>query len=305
MSINCRAYCRVSTTLQSQEGCSLEAQEQRIRDYCNYKRVNLIKVYSDPAYSGKDSNRPALQQLLNEVREGESIIVYDLSRFTRVVRDALNMFNELENKGVNFVCLNPELDFSTPHGRAYIIFNLTINQLEREYNSQRISNTMQHLSKQGKLRTLAPFGYKFVDKTSDMIEEPEQQKVLEKIKTMYKEGMNFNKIAKKLNESGDNKCIINNKKKTTSIPKFYCGTIKNILIDHGLVKDDKIKRPSLEQRIKCHRANVVKDKSSVNNIIELEIIPSQDITQNKVDELEKLVRQQQELIEKLTVIHVN
>ncbi|MEM3062730.1 MAG: recombinase family protein [Nitrososphaerota archaeon] len=249
-----RGYVRVSTHFQSEDGASLESQKKRIKDYCAYKHLNLIDIYEDAGISGKDMNRPALQHLINDLSKGEYIIVSDLSRLSRSTYDALGMFEMFKSKEVNFVCLSPDIDFSTPIGEMMFTVLIAVHRLERQNISMHVSNTMKTLSKEGKLRTRPPFGYKFVGKDKDLEPEPDQQKVIDKIKLMYLAGTKVAQIAKKLNEDGDNKCLINNKKTTPDkIPLFYPETVKRILLDHGLISTNKsTTRVALEQRLVSH-----------------------------------------------------
>lgn len=118
-----------------------------------------------------------------------------------------------------------------------------------------VSNNMQRLSKEGKLRSRAPFGYKFVGKDRDLEPEPSQQAVIEKIKLMHAANMKLAQIAKELNTKGDNLVLLNNKKTLPEhkIPLFYAQTVKRILQDQGIIPlANPDNRVSLEQRIISH-----------------------------------------------------
>lgn len=254
-----RGYCRVSTAYQSEDGVSLDTQKKRIADHCLYKGLDLIKIYEDSGISGKDMNRPSLRQLLSEVCPDEYVIVTDLSRLSRNTRDALSMFEHLKDKGVKFVCLNPDIDFSTPIGEMMFTVLMAVHRLERQNISAHVSANMRQLSREGKLRGRAPFGYRFVGKDRDFEPEPEQQKVIEKIKELYFQGTKYAQIARKLNEDGDNACLANNKK-TVNPDKtylFYPQTVKRILLDEKVIPQvsstiDQNRIP-IEQRIVSHR----------------------------------------------------
>jgi len=238
-------YTRVSTTMQADDGVSLDVQRRRIEDYCKYKGLELTKVYEDAGISGKDMKRPAFQQMLQDATKGTSICVAELTRFSRSMKDSINTFAMLEEKGVNFICLNPELDFSTPYGRAFVGFALIMSQLERELISDRISVTMQSLSKQGKLRSRPPFGWVSVGKDKDFESEPNQQRIIQKIKTLYASGLKFLQIAHQLNDEGE--------AQYHEGMNFHGETIRRILIDHGVhTPRSSVPRPSLEQRIISH-----------------------------------------------------
>src|SRR5581483_8655419 len=87
-----KGYIRVSTTMQREDGISLETQTQRIQEYCAYKKLDLVKVYQDAGISGKNiTGRPGMQELLSDIQKGDSIIVCDLSRLARNTKDALTI----------------------------------------------------------------------------------------------------------------------------------------------------------------------------------------------------------------------
>jgi hypothetical protein len=93
--------------------------------------------------------------------------------------------------------------------------------------SANVSANMLRASREGKLRNRQPFGYKFVGKDKDFEEIPEQMIVLNKILIWHDRGINNSKIAKYLNDSGDNIVLSLNKK--DKIQLFYPETVRNIL----------------------------------------------------------------------------
>lgn len=255
----CRGYIRVSTTMQSEEGISLETQQKRLQAHCDYKGWNLVKVYTDAGISGKNTDRPGLQSLMNDIQKGEIVLICELSRLSRNTKDALTLFEFFKEKGANFVCLAPDMDLGTPIGQLIMTVLMAVHQLERQNISMHVSNNMQRLSKEGKLRSRAPFGYKFVGKDRDLQPEPSQQAVIEKIKNMYTANMKLAQIAKELNAKGDNLVLPNNKKTLPEdkVPIFYAQTVKRILQDQGIIVDSKPDdRAPLERRITSHHKSV-------------------------------------------------
>ena len=249
---NARGYIRVSAHLQ-EDGTSLETQLKRIQEHCIYKHWNLLKVYEDVGISGKDmKGQAALQELRNDLQKGEYIIIPFLSRLSRNTKDALILLEEFKEKGVNFVCLDPDLDFSTSIGEFIFTVLMAVHKLERENTVKLIKENMQYLSSEGKLRTKAAFGWKFVGKDKDMEPDPEQQAVIRKIIAMYNSSMSLNQIAQILNSSGDNKVLNNNKRTHSENPMFYSHTIKRILMDQGVIEPDNPKRKPLNQRLISH-----------------------------------------------------
>jgi DNA invertase Pin-like site-specific DNA recombinase len=247
--LNARGYCRVSTTLQSSEGVSLETQMKTIQQYCDFKGYNCIKIYTDAGISGASMDRPQLQLLVSEIQPNEFFIVYDLSRFSRNTLEAMSMVKYFQDRNIHFVSIKNDMDLSSPMGRCMFRMLMSFYELERDNIAANVKANMQRLSAEGKLRTKAPFGWRFVGKDKDMVPDPEQQLVISKIIAMYNTSTSFNQIAQILNLSGDNRFLNNNKKTPSSNPVFYSNTIKRILIDQGIISSSNPKRKPLNQRL--------------------------------------------------------
>ncbi|MGR3779141.1 recombinase family protein [Bacillus paramycoides] len=114
------AYIRVSTVEQN-EARQVEAMKQ-------YK---IDKVYQEKA-SAKNTDRPKLQEMLDFVREGDTIFVADFSRLARSTKDLLQLVELLASKGVQLVSIKENIDTSTATGRLMLKMISAINDFERE-----------------------------------------------------------------------------------------------------------------------------------------------------------------------------
>lgn len=74
-------------------------QEEKLRQLCQYKEIEIFKIYKDAGVSAKDmEHRPAFQEMLEDMRKGliNYIVAYKLDRVTRSIRDLEVLITELE-----------------------------------------------------------------------------------------------------------------------------------------------------------------------------------------------------------------
>ena len=121
-------YIRVSTNAQVADGESLERQEEQIRAFCARKGIPEadLQIISDGGLSGFKSSRPGFKSLtqLCLSKQVRMVVVYDLSRLSRSVRDTLAFVEDVMQKhGIEFVSLQNDIDTSTPMGKAFLTFN--------------------------------------------------------------------------------------------------------------------------------------------------------------------------------------
>jgi DNA invertase Pin-like site-specific DNA recombinase len=136
----CAIYVRVSTDLRAEkEFSSCEAQEEKIKAFIKSQdNWNIFKVYSDPGFSGATLNRPALQELLKDIKEKKVNIVlaYKIDRLTRSPKDFYQLIEIFEKYNVSFISITERFDTSTPAGRLLRNIMLTFAQFERELASE-------------------------------------------------------------------------------------------------------------------------------------------------------------------------
>ena len=140
-------YIRVST------------QEQNtIRQEILMESLGVEEVFID-RISGKNTNRPELQRMMEYVRRGDTVIVESISRFARNTRDLLELIESLTKKGVEFVSKKESIDTTTPTGKFMLTIFGAVAELEREYILQRQREGIAIAKEQGKYTGRKPSQY--------------------------------------------------------------------------------------------------------------------------------------------------
>ena len=134
------AYVRVSTVEQN-EARQLEA----------LKKHDIEKWFIEKV-SGKDTNRPKLQEMLDFVREGDTVYIHDFSRLARSTKDLLEILEELTAKGVNLVSNKENLDTSSATGKLMVTVIAAINEFERQNLLERQKEGIEIAKKEGKFK---------------------------------------------------------------------------------------------------------------------------------------------------------
>lgn len=133
-------YARQS--LDKKDSLSIEAQIE----LCKKQASEDCKVFRDKGFSGKNTNRPAFEELLAQVQQGKisKIYVYRLDRFSRSLADFGRVWQLLEQYGVEFESISERFDTTSPMGRAMLNIIMTFAQLERETIAQRVRDNYYH-----------------------------------------------------------------------------------------------------------------------------------------------------------------
>lgn len=161
-------YPRVSTQEQAKEGYSIGEQIERLTKYCEAMGWTVYKIYTDPGYSGGDTNRPGLQDMIKDVKAGkiDKVVVYKLDRLSRSQKDTLYLIEDVFLKhDTDFVSMTENFDTSTSFGRAMIGILAVFAQLEREKIKERMGMGKEARAKEGKWGggSSVPIGYTYND----------------------------------------------------------------------------------------------------------------------------------------------
>jgi site-specific DNA recombinase len=193
-------YARVRTEEQSQQGVSISNQVQKIQAYCIAKDWELVAVIRDEGCSGKDLNRPGMQEIIKGCRKRafDVVVTMKLDRLTRSVKDLGYLVEDVFNKhGVAFSSLQDNFDTSTANGRMVMNILATLAQWERDIISERTRDAMQFMKRSLMLVGAVPFGFDLSGK--ELTPNPDEMETIQKLITMKGEGASYQRIAGQFN----------------------------------------------------------------------------------------------------------
>ncbi len=169
--VNCAVYVRKSTEKGLElEFNSLHNQEDACRSYILSQAFNnweYFKTYTDGGISGGTMERPALKQMLEDIRRGlvQTVVVYKVDRLSRSIMDFHNMMKEFDKYGCSFVSITQAFDTSTPMGKLTLNMLLLFAQFEREVSSERVRDKIRASKAKGLWTGGVPkLGYDIKDK---------------------------------------------------------------------------------------------------------------------------------------------
>ena len=198
-------YVRVSTQEQARDGYSIQEQIESLQLYCKAMKWIVVKVYTDAGHSGANTDRPAMQDMIKDIKKGliDKVVVYKLDRLSRSQKDTLELIEDvfLKNK-TEFVSMNENFDTSSSFGRAMVGILAVFAQLEREQIKERMSMGKLGRAKDGKWAGggYVPVGYDYID--GELIINDYEAMQIREIHELYQKGFNFTQIDKIFAEKG-------------------------------------------------------------------------------------------------------
>ena len=134
------AYVRVSP-----------AEQNETRQKEALKKYDIDKWFIEKA-SGKDTNRPRLQEMLEYIREDDTVYVEEFSRLGRSTADLLNTVQQIEDVGAKFVSLKENFDTKTPTGKLQMTMMAAIAEFERSMILERQREGIAIAKREGKYK---------------------------------------------------------------------------------------------------------------------------------------------------------
>jgi DNA invertase Pin-like site-specific DNA recombinase len=204
----CYGYVRVSTTMQANEGESLEVQQRQIAGYAQMHGLIVEKTFIERGVSGSKplAERPAGSALIGALQPGDIVITPKLDRMFRSALDALDMLSKMKAAGVALHMIDLGGD-TTGNGVSKLVFTIlsAVAEAERDRTRERITEVKRDQRSRGRfLGGIPPYGYRRVEGTrSDLEKIPEKQSFIHEMVRLREQGLTLRAIQAKLAELGE------------------------------------------------------------------------------------------------------
>ncbi|ECO1693443.1 recombinase family protein [Listeria monocytogenes] len=198
------AYIRVSTERQV-EGYSIEGQITQIEQYCQFNGYELVDIYADRGISGKSMNRPELQRMLNDAKNGklDCVMVYKTNRLARNTSDLLTIVEELHRQNVEFFSLSERMEVKNSTGKLMLQILASFSEFERNTILENIYTGQHQRALEGYYQGNLPLGYNNIpDNKKELMINQHEANIVKYIFESYAKGHGYRKIANALNHKG-------------------------------------------------------------------------------------------------------
>jgi site-specific DNA recombinase len=208
--VRCAIYTRKSTdegldqtfnTLDAQR----DAAEAFIRSQRGEGWVALPDHYDDGGYTGANMDRPALQKLLQDVRDGlvDCVMVYKVDRLTRSLLDFARIMEVLDKYGASFVSVTQQFNTTSSLGRLTLNILLSFAQFEREMIAERTKDKMSAARRKGRwVGGIPMLGYDLSDCGAALVVNEDEAARVGAIFDLYLEHGSLMPVVQELNRRG-------------------------------------------------------------------------------------------------------
>lgn len=206
--MRCAVYTRKST----EEGLdmdynSLDAQRDACVAYIASQKIEgwvaVDAAYDDGGFSGGNLNRPGLQRLLSDIREGlvDVIVVYKIDRLSRSLADFAKLVELFDAQKVTFVSVTQSFNTTTSMGRLTLNILLSFAQFERELAGERVRDKIASSRKRGIwMGGMPPLGYDVVERK--LVPNPVEARLVKRIFESFIAIGSMTTLAKQLRAEG-------------------------------------------------------------------------------------------------------
>lgn len=205
--VKCAIYTRKSTS----EGLdsdfnTLDAQREAGEAYIQSQRsegwICVEDRYDDGGFSGGSIERPAMNRLLADIREGriDCVVVYKVDRLSRSLLDFSRLMDVFDQHNVSFVSVTQQFNTATSMGRLVLNVLLSFAQFEREIISERTSDKMCAARRKGKwLGGPAILGYDVDREKHRLVVNPEEAEMIRELFDLYIRHRSLLRVAQEAN----------------------------------------------------------------------------------------------------------
>lgn len=224
------AYVRVSTEEQATFGGSLAMQQDRIAAYCALAQLELVETFVERGVSGSVplGDRRRGREMLAKIAAGEikHVIALKLDRLFRDAANALTLTREWDKAGVELHLVDmggASLNTSSAMGRMMLTILSGFAEWERNIIGERTRAVLRHKRVKREAYSPTPLGFRRDGK--QLVEDEREQQTLDRIRSLHRDGLSLNAIARTLNAEG--------------VPaknggRFYASTISYLIKNHQL-----------------------------------------------------------------------
>jgi DNA invertase Pin-like site-specific DNA recombinase len=202
-------YARVSTREQKLHGISPEVQKALLADYAKLRGLDLVEIIYDGGVSaGKPlSRRPGGRRLLDSVRSGKVKGVVSM-KLDRLFRNALECLEVVQGWDQNGIALHlasqggSAIDTQSATGRFLLTIMAGVAEMERNLTCERIAEVITYKQARGERTGTVPYGYRLHLRGKRLESDPDEQAVIQHIKSLHAEGRTLREIVDSLNGEG-------------------------------------------------------------------------------------------------------
>lgn len=172
-------YIRVSTKHQKKNDSHIR-QREKLSEWADRKGHD-ITFFEDIAVSGQSKNREAYDEMMNRISEFDGVVVRELSRFGRTMKQVLEDVEKLGRNDIDFISLRENFDTSSAQGKLLFHVIASFNQfwadMARERTTELIEKKKENNEGWGRPKKLPP------EKIRELVRDREQY------------GLSYNKLA--------------------------------------------------------------------------------------------------------------
>lgn len=207
--MRCAIYTRVSTDEQARsEYSSLDRQQEVCAAYIEIHREkgwHVVQVYEDGGYSGKDLNRPGIQELIQDLSEGkiDAIVTYKIDRISRSLKDFYDFWEVLKASNVTFASATQHFDTSDSAGMLMLNILLSFAQYERELTRERTLSKMAGRAAKGLWNGgPVPLGFDYSPDSQELRPNDEEAPIIRFVFDRFLETHSPSTVAREANSRG-------------------------------------------------------------------------------------------------------